>query len=82
MVEEADVSDNSVVFLSPSKLVELDLFRGDTVLLKGKKKKESVCIVLGADTVSDEKVFSQYLFYCPAALYAALCPHVHPRGGG
>ena len=25
---------------------ELQLFRGDTVLLKGKKRKESVCIVL------------------------------------
>ena len=25
---------------------ELQLFRGDTVLLKGKKRKEGVCIVL------------------------------------
>ena len=35
---------------------ELQLFRGDTVLLKGKKRKESVCIVLSDDTVSDDKI--------------------------
>ena len=29
-----------------AKMDELQLFRGDTVLLKGKKRKESVCIVL------------------------------------
>jgi len=34
----------------------LSLFRGDTVLLKGKKRKETVCIVLSDDTVSNEKI--------------------------
>lgn len=31
---------------------ELQLFRGDTVLLKGKRKKETVCIVLSNDDAS------------------------------
>ena len=31
------------------KMEELQLFRGDTVLLKGKRKKETVCIVLTND---------------------------------
>jgi transitional endoplasmic reticulum ATPase len=35
---------------------ELGLFRGDTVLLKGKKRKETVCIVLSDDTVTNEKI--------------------------
>ena len=35
---------------------ELKLFRGDTVLLKGKRRRESVCIVLADDTASDEKI--------------------------
>lgn len=35
---------------------ELQLFKGDTVLLKGKKRKETVCIVLSDDTVSNEKI--------------------------
>lgn len=39
-----------------AKMDELQLFRGDTVLMKGKKRRESVCIVLSDDTCSDEKV--------------------------
>ena len=35
---------------------ELGFFRGDTVLLKGKKRKETVCIVLSDDTVANEKI--------------------------
>ena len=56
IVEDAVNDDNSVVALSMAKMDELQLFRGDTVLMKGKKRKESVCIVLSDDTVSDEKV--------------------------
>ena len=41
--------------LSP-QMDELQLFRGDTVLLKGKKRKESVCIVLSDETVTDDKI--------------------------
>ena len=35
---------------------ELQLFRGDSVILKGKKRKETVCIVLADDSCSDENV--------------------------
>lgn len=35
---------------------ELKLFRGDTVLLKGKRRKETVCIVLSDDTCQNEKI--------------------------
>ena len=35
---------------------ELQLFRGDTVLIKGKRRRETVCIVLSDDTVGDEKI--------------------------
>ena len=36
---------------------ELQLFRGDTVLLKGKRKKETVCIVLSNDdAVNNDKI--------------------------
>lgn len=52
MVEEAVTDDNSVVTMSPDKMEELQLFRGDTVLLKGKRKKETVCIVLSNDDAS------------------------------
>ncbi|KAK4336997.1 hypothetical protein RND71_044095 [Anisodus tanguticus] len=48
--------DNSIITLSETKLEELSLFRGDTVLLKGKKRRETVCIVLGDPTCPNEKV--------------------------
>ncbi|XP_009465530.1 PREDICTED: LOW QUALITY PROTEIN: transitional endoplasmic reticulum ATPase {ECO:0000250/UniProtKB:P23787}-like, partial [Nipponia nippon] len=56
VVDEAINEDNSVVSLSQAKMDELQLFRGDTVLLKGKKRREAVCIVLSDDTCSDEKI--------------------------
>uniref|UniRef100_F6PXF6 Transitional endoplasmic reticulum ATPase n=1 Tax=Xenopus tropicalis TaxID=8364 RepID=F6PXF6_XENTR len=56
IVDESINEDNSVVSLSQAKMDELQLFRGDTVLLKGKKRREAVCIVLSDDTCSDEKI--------------------------
>eukprot|EP00913_Durusdinium_trenchii_P009312 g8751.t1 len=40
VVEEAMNDDNSVISLSQAKMEELNLFRGDNVLIKGKKRKE------------------------------------------
>ena len=45
IVEEAVNDDNSVVALSQDKMDELQLFRGDTVLLKGKRRKETVSLI-------------------------------------
>merc|ERR1719283_583937 len=35
---------------------ELQLFRGDTVLIKGKKRKETVCIAIANDETEDNKI--------------------------
>lgn len=56
LVDEAIANDNSVVTLSQAKMDELQLFRGDSVLLKGKRRKETVCIVLADDNCPDEKI--------------------------
>ncbi|GJD12512.1 Cell division cycle protein 48 [Galdieria sulphuraria] len=56
IVDEAVNDDNSVVTLSPAKMDELELFRGDTVLLKGKKRRDTVCIVLADETCEDSKI--------------------------
>ena len=44
LVEEGVLYDNSVVSLSQEKMDELELVRGDTILLKGKRRKETVCV--------------------------------------
>lgn len=56
IVDEATADDNSVVTLSQAKMDELQLFRGDTVLLKGKRRKETVCIILSNDNCPDDKI--------------------------
>ncbi|CAN0071430.1 unnamed protein product, partial [Discosporangium mesarthrocarpum] len=56
VVDEATSDDNSVVSLSTAKMDELQLFRGDTVLIKGKKSRDTVCIVLADDTVDDSSI--------------------------
>ena len=56
IVDEAVVDDNSVVSLSQKKMEELQLFRGDTVLLKGKKGKQTVCIVLLDEAQDDGNI--------------------------
>lgn len=53
VVDDASNDDNSVVCLSTAKMEELQLYRGDTVLLKGKKGKDTVCIVLSDDNTED-----------------------------
>merc|ERR1719456_1999837 len=56
VVEEALNDDNSVISLSQAKMEELNLFRGDNVLLKGKKRKDTVCIVLADENLEDQKI--------------------------
>jgi len=55
VVENQD-GDNSCVLLSLAKMEELQLFRGDTVLIKGKKRKETVCIAIANEETEDNKI--------------------------
>ncbi len=43
----------SIILLSH---IELNFFRGDTVLLKGKKKHETVCIAISNEETEDNKI--------------------------
>jgi len=56
IVDETANDDNSVICLSQKKMDELELFKGDTVLLKGKKGRQTVCIVLIDEECEDANV--------------------------
>jgi len=56
IVEESINDDNSIITLSQAKMDELQLFRADSVIVKGKKRRETVCVVLSDDTCPNEKV--------------------------
>jgi len=55
-VDEAANDDNSVVAIHPNTMETLQLFRGDTVLLKGKKRRDTVCIVFADENCEESKI--------------------------
>ncbi|KAJ2716467.1 AAA ATPase cdc48 [Coemansia spiralis] len=56
MVDEATSDDNSVAVISQNTLDKLGLFRGDTILVKGKKRKDTVLLVLPDEDCEDNKI--------------------------
>eukprot|EP01040_Poterioochromonas_malhamensis_P000825 gene825-878_t len=56
VVDDALNDDNSVVCLSAAKMDELQLFRGDTVLLKGKKGRDTLAVVLQSEETDDGNI--------------------------
>ena len=71
------LDDNSVIAMSQAKMDELDIFRGDTVLIKGKRKRDTVCIVLSDDNLSNEKVC-----VCVYVCVCVFCCVKTPLGSG
>lgn len=56
IVDDAINDDNSTIAFSTTTLDKLNLFRGDIVLVKGKRRKETVLTAIVDDTVEDSKV--------------------------
>jgi len=59
VVDDALGDDNSVVYISQEKMTELELFSGDTAIIKGRRKRDTCCIVLAAedgDDLPNEKI--------------------------
>ncbi|KAL4627394.1 hypothetical protein ACB092_05G162500 [Castanea dentata] len=55
--ESMNHDDNSVVLLHPDTMNTLNFFHGDAVLIKGKKRRDTVCVVLGDEACDKSKVF-------------------------
>ncbi|CAG8528806.1 10299_t:CDS:2, partial [Acaulospora colombiana] len=64
IVDDATNDDNSVMSLSTATMEKLQLFRGDTVMIKGKKRRDTVLIVLADDTCEDTKVAQDTVIHC------------------
>ncbi|PVV03740.1 hypothetical protein BB560_001768 [Smittium megazygosporum] len=56
LVDELDQDDSSIAIISPATMDKLGLFRGDTILIKGKVRKDTVLIVLSDETCPDNKI--------------------------
>ena len=47
--------DNSACFLHPNTMEKLQLFRGDTIRLKGKRRHETVLIAMSDETLPEKE---------------------------
>ncbi|QRV73907.1 AAA family ATPase [Ceratobasidium sp. AG-Ba] len=56
IVDEATSDDNSIATLNPATMETLQLFRGDTIIVRGKKRKDTVLICLSSDDVDEGKI--------------------------
>lgn len=56
LVDEPRNDDNSIACMNDSKLKELKIFNGDPIILKGKRRKETMCIAIRDNTVPPEKI--------------------------
>ncbi|CAH7683151.1 hypothetical protein PPACK8108_LOCUS16499 [Phakopsora pachyrhizi] len=52
----ADHDPATVATLNPATMEVLSLFRGDTIIVRGKKRKDTVLIVLSSDEVDEGKI--------------------------
>jgi transitional endoplasmic reticulum ATPase len=53
--KEPTSKDNSIVGINPTRMEQIGLFNGDTVLLKGRRSRETVCVVVPDATIKEEE---------------------------
>lgn len=56
IVDDRSTDDSSVAYMNNATLETLALFKGDTIICKGKKRKDTVLIVLTDENVEEGKI--------------------------
>lgn len=56
LVDEARNDDNSIVCMNEAKLKELKIYNGDPVILRGKRRHETLCIAVKDNAVPVDKL--------------------------
>ncbi|KAJ6374053.1 hypothetical protein OIU78_029708 [Salix suchowensis] len=56
LVDDAINDENSVITLNPATMEQLDILSGDRLLVKGKKRKDTVCMDLADDRCDKPKI--------------------------
>ncbi|OCF54047.1 transitional endoplasmic reticulum ATPase [Kwoniella mangroviensis CBS 10435] len=78
MVEESPQEDNSVAILHPNTMEALGLFRGDTVIVRGKLRRDTVLICLSQDDIEEGKIAMNKVARGNCAVKLADLVHVSP----
>ncbi|KAF7985776.1 hypothetical protein HWV62_393 [Athelia sp. TMB] len=56
LVDETSSDDSSVATLNPATMEILQLFRGDTIIVRGKKRRDTVLICISSDDVEEGRI--------------------------
>lgn len=56
IVDEAFSDDQSLIVLHPKVLAALNLYRGDTVMITGKKRHQTICVCMDDEECSEDKI--------------------------
>ncbi len=56
IAEEIKNDDNSIANLHESKLKELKIFNGEPILLRGRRRHETLCIAVRDNTIAPDKI--------------------------
>ncbi|WVW78196.1 transitional endoplasmic reticulum ATPase [Kwoniella bestiolae CBS 10118] len=78
MVEESPQEDNSVAILHPNTMEALGLFRGDTIIVRGKLRRDTVLICLSQDDIEEGKIAMNKVARGNCAVKLADLVHVSP----
>jgi len=76
----AQDGDNSCILLSNEKMEELSLFRGDSVLIRGKRRRETVCIAIANDNTDNTKVRMNKVIRKNLKVKLGDCVSIHAAG--
>ncbi|WWC59705.1 transitional endoplasmic reticulum ATPase [Kwoniella dejecticola CBS 10117] len=78
MVDESPQEDNSVAILHPNTMEALGLFRGDTIIVRGKRRRDTVLICLSQDDIEEGKIAMNKVARGNCAVKLADLVHVSP----
>eukprot|EP00282_Hemiselmis_andersenii_P031211 CAMPEP_0169459816 /NCGR_PEP_ID=MMETSP1042-20121227/18150_1 /TAXON_ID=464988 /ORGANISM="Hemiselmis andersenii, Strain CCMP1180" /LENGTH=807 /DNA_ID=CAMNT_0009572255 /DNA_START=50 /DNA_END=2471 /DNA_ORIENTATION=+ len=56
LVEVPDSTDNSICAVSTKRMEELGIFNGDTVKIKGRRGRETVCVLVPDDKLPEDRI--------------------------
>jgi hypothetical protein len=56
LVDDISTEDHTIVFMNNKKMVEMNICNGDTILLIGKKGRDTVATVVADETISNNAI--------------------------
>jgi len=56
VAQQSTSDDNSIISMNPKRMEDLGFFNGDTVLIKGRRSRETVCVVVPEEKMEEDDI--------------------------